>query len=328
MNREHCADRRLEAAEQKQSQVVVGLDPRISELPEQLLQEAVEEHGRTAAAAASAILRFNRDVLDAVCGAAVAVKPQIAFYERFGCEGLRAYAQTIREAHTRGLLVIADVKRNDIGSTAEAYAEAHLSGPAAGNWQGAGEFRADALTVNPLFGSDGVRPFLKRAERSGCGVFALVRTSNPSSKEIQDLPCGGRPLYERIGALVEQWGRPYVGSSRYSLLGAVAGATFPEELAALRRIMPHSLFLIPGFGAQGGGVRDVLGAFDRHGRGAVVSSSRDIIYAFRRGPYAEEFGLERWQEAVRSAAERMRQQIWRATHGGGADQGRNSSMSA
>jgi len=254
-------------------------------------------------------------VIQAVAPAAVAVKLQVAFYERFGLEGMRAYAQTIREARAAGLIVIGDVKRGDIGSTAEAYAMAHLPGPQEAAWEGEEQFHVDAVTVNPLLGSDGVLPFVERAARSGCGVFALVKTSNPSSSELQHLECSGRPLYERLGELVERWGLPHVGRRGYSVLGAVVGATFPAELERLRGVAPHAPFLVPGYGAQGAGVREALPAFDTAGLGAIVSSSRGIIYAYERSPYVEQFGRADWQEAVRAAAECMRRGLWLATHG-------------
>jgi orotidine-5'-phosphate decarboxylase len=306
----HFADRLVEATERKQSQVVVGLDPRMDMMP----PEIVDGTDRTPCAAAAAILRFNERIIDAVAEVAVAVKVQIAFYERFGSEGLRAYAQTIRAARERHLLVIGDVKRNDIGSTAQAYADAHLPSTESSEWEVSGDFQADAITINPLFGSDGVEPFVVRAQQSGSGLFALVKTSNPSSGEIQDLQCPDQPVYERIGALVEEWGNGLRGDSGYSLLGAVVGATYPEELQTLRHLMPHAIFLVPGFGAQGGGVDEVVGAFDSEGHGAVVNSSRGIIYAFRRKPGCETHGSENWDMAARDAAETMRRQIWQATH--------------
>jgi len=309
MSTEHFADRLAAQIERKQSQVVVGLDPRLDLMPPELVAEAGCDSGE----AAAAVLRFNRAVIDAVCDAAVAVKCQIAFYERLGCAGLEAYAQTLEYARDRGLIVIGDVKRGDIGSTAQAYAEAHIPPPEATGLGGAPDFRCDAVTVNPLFGSDGMGPFIERAAAAGCGVFALVKTSNPSSAQIQDLDCGGVPLYERIGALVEGWGEPHRGRCGYSLLGAVVGATFPEVIARLRGLMPHTVFLVPGFGAQGGGAGDVAAAFDSAGMGALVSSSRGIIYAYRRPPYDEEYGPAKWLEAVRVAAERMREEVWTAT---------------
>ena len=311
---EHFADRLFRVMADKTTQVVVGLDPRVELLPESLVAEAIREHGRTPAGAAAAIVRFNRGVLDAVCEAVAGVKCQIAFYERFGCEGLRAYAETVRLARERGLIVIGDVKRNDIGTTAGAYADGHLPAGEAAEWEPADDFHVDAITINPLFGSDGVAPFIERAAGAGCGLFALVKTSNPSSAEVQDLDCGGVPFYERLGAAVERWGEANRGVCGYSLLGAVVGATFPEELRRLRGLMSHTVFLVPGFGAQGGTARDVAQAFDREGRGAVVNSSRGVIYAFRRRDHFERFGTSNWEAAVAGAAQQARDEIWAATH--------------
>jgi orotidine-5'-phosphate decarboxylase len=297
----------------KSSQVIVGLDPVLERLPEDVAGPALAWHGRTPIGAAEAIIAFNRAVIDAVAEHAVGVKLQIAFFERFGLEGMRAYADAIRYARGKGLIVIGDVKRGDIAGTAAAYAAAHL-GATSPEALSADDFVADAVTVNPYLGSDGVRPFIEAAAANGRGLFVLVKTSNPSSAEAQDLDCGGAPLYERIGALVAEWGEPYRGRSGYSLVGAVVGATFPTQLVALRRLMPHSPFLVPGFGAQGAGVDDVIGAFDSQGLGAVVSSSRGIIYACESPPYRETYGASRWCEAVRAAACDMRRQLWQATH--------------
>ena len=293
----------------KRSQVAVGLDPQVERFPEPVLAEAVRAEGHTPAAAGRAIFHFNQAVIDAVREHAVAVKCQIAFYEKWGVEGLRAYSDTIAYAREKGLIVIGDVKRNDIGSTAEAYASAHLGPSGDGPWRGSEDFAADAVTVNVYLGYDGVAPFLERAAASGRGVFALVKTSNPSSGDIQDRPSGGRLLYERIGELVEKWGEPYRGRFGYSVLGAVVGATYPETLRELRGAMPHTFFLVPGFGAQGAGVEDVRGAFDAQGGGAVVSASRSIIYA-----YKGEAAGGRWQEAVKAAARQMQTSLWDATH--------------
>jgi len=303
------ADALIEAVRRKQSQVVVGLDPRLERLPAELQPSADDR--ASPAAAAGAIVAFNRAVLDAVAGHAVAVKPQVAFYEQWGCEGMRAYADSLRYARERGLLTIGDVKRSDIASTAEAYAAAHLGSP---DISAAPDFVADAVTVNPYLGSDGVQPFLAAAAAQGRGVFVLVKTSNPSSAELQDLDCGGMPLYECVAGLVAQWGEAWRGENGYSLLGAVVGATYPGELGRLRAQMPHAPLLVPGFGAQGGGVEDVLGAFDERGEGAIVNSSRGIIFAWQREPYASSHGEERWRDAVRAAAGDMQERLWRATH--------------
>jgi orotidine-5'-phosphate decarboxylase len=293
----HFADRLMAEVARKRSQVVVGIDPRAGQLPPELAGMALAE----------AFVAFARGVIEAVAEHAAAVKPQVAFYEALGCEGMRAYAETIRVARAAGLLVIGDVKRSDIASTAAAYAAAHVGAED-------GDFVADAATVNPYLGADGVRPFLDAAAKCGRGVFALVKTSNPSSADIQDLDCGGRPLYERVAELVEAWGEPLRGESGYSSLGAVVGATYPQELARLRGLMPHTPFLVPGFGAQGGGVEEVKAAFDADGLGAVVNSSRGIIYAYEREPYRSRFGAGRWREAVWAAAEEMKEELWTAMH--------------
>ncbi|MFO8008118.1 MAG: orotidine-5'-phosphate decarboxylase [Candidatus Brocadiia bacterium] len=313
MKERHFADRLMAEIERKRSQVVVGLDPRVDRLPAEVREPAYRDHGETASGAAEAMVAFNRAVVQAVAEHAVAVKPQVAFYERFGVEGMRAYAATVRAAREAGLIVIADVKRNDIASTAAAYAAAHLGGAGEGVPH-SDDFVVDALTVNPYLGSDGVEPFLQAAAQHGGGIFALVKTSNPSSADIQDVDCGGGPLYARVAQLVEQWGAAHRGASGYSLLGAVVGATYPEELLALRQAMPHAPLLVPGFGAQGGGVADVVGAFDEDGLGAVVNSSRGIIFAWQRAPYESEYGEARWRDAVGAAAADMRRSLWDATH--------------
>ncbi|MBS3764094.1 MAG: orotidine-5'-phosphate decarboxylase, partial [Planctomycetes bacterium] len=309
------ADRLVVASRAKRSQVVVGLDPRPEMMPSALMEEAVENRGRTAEAVGLAFGRFNLGIIEAVRDHAVAVKPQIAFYERFGRAGLNAYVQTLEAARESGLLVIGDVKRNDIGSTAAAYARGHLFGEEEGEgWLGGLDFRVDAITINPLFGYDGVSPFLERAAEGGGGIFALVKTSNPSSTELQDLETPEGLVYEKLADYVAEWGKPYCGENGYSLLGAVVGATFPEELESLRTRMPRTIFLVPGFGAQGGGVSDVVGAFDEEGDGAVVNSSRGIIYAFRREPYSEKYGPAQWAQAAGEACREMKEQIWEATH--------------
>jgi len=300
--RQHFADRLMAQVRRKRSQVVVGLDPRPERLPRELKPQTSD-----AEATARAVLAFNREVMAAVAGEAVAVKPQIAFYERLGCAGVRAYAETVREARERGLIVIADVKRGDISSTAAAYAEAHLGEDS--------DLSADAVTLNPYMGSDSVGPFIEVAERTGKGVFVLVKTSNPSAAEVQDLDCAGRPLHERVAELVARWGEGLCGQSGYSSVGAVVGATFRQELGRLRELMPRTPFLVPGYGAQGAGVEDVVPAFDSAGLGALVNSSRGIIFSWEAEPYRSRYGEERWREALRGAAADMRRALWTATHG-------------
>jgi orotidine-5'-phosphate decarboxylase len=310
MAQANFADVLMDRIRQRKSQLVVGLDPRVDRLPAGLRPRQARS---SAAAAAHAMAAFNRAVLDAVAEHAAAVKCQVAFYEQYGCEGMHAYSETVQYARDRGVIVIGDTKRNDIASTAAAYATAHL-GTADGSPAPSLDFIVDAVTVNAYLGSDGVMPFVEAAAANGRGVFALVKTSNPSSVEVQDLDAGGEPLYRRVAALVEGWGRAYRGRSGYSLLGAVVGATFPGELALLRELMPTAPFLVPGVGAQGGRVQDVAAAFDEDGLGAVVNSSRDIIFAWERAPYDERYGEARWQEAVGAAAADLREQLWQATH--------------
>jgi len=293
------ADRLLVTVEAQRSHVVVGLDPDYSLFPRQLRTLSPNEAGDPVALAERFEV-FLRGILEAVAGIAVAVKPQLAYFEALGAPGYRLYEQMVAEAQDRGLLVIADAKRGDIGSTAEAYARAHLD--VAG---------ADAVTVNPWFGTDGVEPFLRRAREAGRGLFVLVKTSNPGSAEIQDLSLGdGAPVYEHVARLVDTWGAGAVGECGYSSVGAVVGATHPAQAAALRAAHPGVLFLVPGYGAQGAGAAQLSGVFDSNGTGAVVSSSRAILYAHRsRGGD--------WQAAARDEAEDMRRALWASARGGG-----------
>jgi orotidine-5'-phosphate decarboxylase len=214
------------------------------------------------------------------------VKPQLAFYERYGLAGMQAYAQTVRYAHDAGLLVIADGKRNDIGPTAVGYAEAFLGPIQLFEQIVPGDFEVDALTVNAFLGSEGITPFIDQAQQHGRGLFVLVKTSNASSSELQDLAVAGRPLYEHLGQLVEAWGATSRGHYGYSAVGAVVGATYPQQARALRSLMPHTIFLVPGYGAQGATAADVVGCFDVHGYGAIINASRSILFAFRTPTYA------------------------------------------
>lgn len=283
---DHFADRLWAAIERKGNAVVVGLDPRLESLPDELVTTCQAAHGATTHAAAEALWQFNRAIIDAVHDLVPAVKPQLAFYERYGVEGLRAFTRTVRYARDAGLLVIADAKRNDIGPTAVGYAEAFLSPARVFEHTVPGDFEADALTVNAFLGSDGVQPFIDQAQRHGRGLFVLVKTSNASSGELQDLPVDGRPLYEHLAQLVETWGAASRGHCGYSAVGAVVGATYPEQARRLRRLMPHSLFLVPGYGTQGATAADVVDCFDARGYGAIINASRSILFAFRTPAYA------------------------------------------
>jgi len=291
----HFADRVVEAVETKHSCVVVGLDPRPEQLPAEfgLATADPEDFERIA----EAVLAFNRRIIEAVAPVAVAAKPQAAFYERLGWAGTRCLAATIEAAKQAGMLVIADVKRSDIGSTAEAYATAYFE-----------TFGADAVTVNPYLGWDGVAPFARYCAEDR-GAFVLVKTTNPSSGEIQDWPGGGRALWARVADLVREWGGGCRGARGYSSLGAVVGATYPDVAGHLRRALPGTWFLVPGYGAQGADAEACRVCFDAAGLGALVNSSRGIIHAYRAARWRQKFGEGRWIEAVRAAAEAMRRSL-------------------
>jgi orotidine-5'-phosphate decarboxylase len=301
---EHFADRLEAAIARTGTTVVVGLDPRLDSLPAALLATCRAQYGATSRAAAEALWQFNRAIIDAVYDLVPVVKPQVAFYQRYGVDGMRALVQTIEYAHQGGLLVIADAKCNDIGSTAEAYAEAFLGQE--------GDFSADALTVNAYLGSDGIQPFAACARDYGKGLFIVVKTSNPSAGELQDLRLDGRPLYEHLGTMVAAWGEPHCGTCGYSAIGAVVGATYPEQARRLRALMPQTLFLVPGYGAQGATAKDVVGCFDSQGRGALVSASRSIIFAYRQPTYAAQYGADAFAAAARAATQQMIEEIQQA----------------
>ena len=290
----HFADRLCDAVEAKRSCVVVGLDPR----PEQLPPELRPAPDAEAELVAERFRFFNRHIIEAVAPHAVAVKPQIAFYEPYGPAGLSAYLDSVAFARENGLLVIGDIKRGDIGSTAAAYARAHL-----------GPDGADAVTVNPYLGSDSLKPFIEAARSNGRGLFVLVKTSNPSAAELQDLEVDGEPLYLRVGRLVGKLGAEDIGASGYSLAGAVVGATQADSAARIREVMPHAVFLVPGFGAQGGKAAHCAPAFHPNGLGAVVNSSRGIIFAYDREPWNARFGPDRWREAAVAAVVKMKQDL-------------------
>lgn len=305
--------------------IVVGLDPMMKFIPEHIVKRAFDEFGETLEGAAEAIWQFNKGLVDNIHDLIPAVKPQIAMYEQFGIEGLKAYKRTIDYCREKGLIVIGDIKRGDIGSTSEAYAVGHLGKVQVGSKFYYG-FDEDFATVNPYLGSDGVKPFIDVCKQEKKGVFILVKTSNPSSGEFQDrLVRGGigagapgdgqaqaldRPLYEIVGEKVAEWGEDHMGDS-YSYVGAVVGATYPEVGKTLRRLMPKTFILVPGYGAQGGKGADLAHFFDKDGLGAIVNSSRGIIAAYQQEKYAA-FGAEHFGEAARAAVEDMRDDIAQA----------------
>ena len=287
---------------QKNAPVVVGLDPMLSYVPEQIQSAAFEEFGETLEGAAEAIWQFNKGIVDAVYDLIPAVKPQIAMYEQFGIPGLAAFKRTVDYCHEKDLIVIGDVKRGDIGSTSAAYAAGHLGRVKVGTKEYAG-FDEDFATVNPYLGTDGVKPFIDVCREEKKGIFVLVKTSNPSSGEFQDRVIDGRPLYEWVGEKVAEWGESYMGED-YSYVGAVVGATYPEMGKVLRKIMPKSFILVPGYGAQGGKGADLVHFFNKDGLGAIVNSSRGIIAAYKQEAYAR-FGEENFADASRAAVEDM-----------------------
>ena len=283
--------------------IVVGLDPMLSYVPEHIQKKAFAEYGETLEGAAEAIWQFNKEIVDKTYDLIPAVKPQIAMYEQFGIEGLKAYKKTVDYCKSKDLVVIGDIKRGDIGSTSAAYAVGHLGKVQVGSKTYAG-FDEDFATVNPYLGSDGVKPFIEVCKQEKKGLFILVKTSNPSSGEFQDQKIDGKPLYELVGEKVAQWGENHMGESGYSYIGAVVGATYPEQGEILRKVMPKSFILVPGYGAQGGKGKDLVHFFNEDGLGAIVNSSRGIIAAYKQEAYAK-FGPENFGDASRAAVEAM-----------------------
>ncbi|MDX6467249.1 MAG: orotidine-5-phosphate decarboxylase [Gaiellaceae bacterium] len=284
----HFADRLAEAVERKGSQLVVGLDPVLAQLPEELRGEG----------AAAAFERFCCGIVDAVAASAVAVKPQSAFFEALGADGVRAFERVCDYARAAGLLVIADVKRGDIGSTSAAYAEAFV------RRRGDAPPLADCMTVSPYLGGDSIAPFLDACRDDGAGLFCLVKTSNPGGADVQDATLAdGRPLWQHVAGLVDAWGSDLVGDRGLSAVGAVVGATYPREVAEARRLLPRAVLLLPGIGAQGGSPADLAAAFENGAAGALVSASRSVIYAYRAtgGDY---------RAAAAAEAERLAREVW------------------
>ena len=282
--------------------IVVGLDPMLKYIPEHIQKKAFAEFGETLEGAAEAIWQFNKEIVDKTYDLIPAVKPQIAMYEQFGIPGLVAFKKTVDYCKSKGLVVIGDIKRGDIGSTSSAYAVGHIGKVQVGSKTYA-PFDEDFVTVNPYLGSDGVNPFIDVCKEEKKGLFILVKTSNPSSVEFQDQMIDGRPLYELVGEKVAQWGEDCMGDE-YSYIGAVVGATYPEMGKVLRKVMPKSYILVPGYGAQGGKGKDLVHFFNEDGLGAIVNSSRGIIAAYKQEKYAN-YGEEAFADASRAAVEDM-----------------------
>lgn len=296
----------VEKIKKLEAPIVVGLDPMLSYLPKFLLDQAIEQQGETLEAAAEAIWQYNKGIIDATYDLIPAVKPQIAMYEQFGVPGIAAFHRTVEYCKEKGLVVIGDIKRGDIGSTSEAYALGHLGQVQVGNTMLRG-FQEDFVTVNPYLGSDGVKPFIDVCKNENKGIFVLVKTSNPSSGEFQDQEINERTLYEMVGQRVAQWGKQHMGDE-YSYVGAVVGATYPKMAKVLREMMPKTYFLVPGYGAQGGTAKDLKPSFNEDGLGAIVNSSRGIIAAYTLPKY-KKYKETGYADAARAAVIHMKRDI-------------------
>lgn len=296
-------DRLIEKIVEMQNPTVAGLDPKLAYIPDFIKEEAYAKYGKTLEGAAEALLVYNKALIDALYDIVPAVKPQAAYYEMYGWQGVKALAETIAYAKSKGMFVITDGKRNDIGTTMEAYATAHL-GLTDIEGESVTAFGADALTVNGYLGSDGINPVINVSKNMDTGMFVLVKTSNPSSGELQNLNLeSDETIYLHMGNLCEQWGSELMGNYGYSGVGAVVGATYPKQLTELRKALPHTFFLVPGYGAQGGTADDIAGAFDSNGLGAIVNSSRGIMCAWQK---EENCKPEDFAQAARREAEKMK----------------------
>ena len=307
-NIENFADRLIATIRNKNSCVVIGLDPHFKLIPDTVKQQFLTIHKYRLEYAARVILDFNIQVIDLIAPLVGIVKPQVAFYELYGWWGMWAYAETIKYAQKKGLIVIGDVKRGDVPSTAEAYAEAHIGEVNIDNVIET-PFFADAITVNPFLGTDSLLPFIQTAKKHNKGIFILVKTSNPSSGEFQDLVCGERKLHEIIAEKTREWGRDLIGRQGYSAIGAVVGATFSQEASILREIMPIAYFLVPGYGAQGAKTKDIQYCFNSDGLGAIINASRSILYAYNISPWKEKYGINAWKDATLMAVIKMNEEL-------------------
>lgn len=300
----------IDAIKEKDNPTVVGLDPKLDLIPQFIKEKAFKEHGANLKGAAQAIIEFNKGLIDALYDIVPAVKPQLAYYEMYGIEGLMAFEQTVKYAKEKGMIVIADGKRNDIGTTAESYSAGFLGKTRISEDVLQPVFDVDALTVNPYLGVDGIKPFIDDCKKYQKGIFVLVKTSNKSSGQLQDiLTDKGKSIYEVVAELVEEWGRNLRGKYGYSSVGAVVGATYPNQAKILRKEMKHAYILVPGYGAQGGTARDVAHSFDGEGLGAIVNASRSIMCAYMSDNWKDQYSVEKYADASRAEAIRMRDDI-------------------
>lgn len=302
-------DRLINKIQELDNPTVAGLDPKLEYIPAYIREKAFREYGAGLKGASEAIVLFNKKLIDALYDIVPAVKPQLAYYEAYGADGIEAFIQTCRYASSKGLLVIADGKRNDIGKTAQAYSSAYLGKTATEDGKAA-VFDVDALTVNPYLGYDGVKPFIDDCEKNKKGIFILVKTSNESSGQLQDLvTSGGKRIYEVVAQLVDEWGKGIKGASGYSAVGAVVGATYPEQAKILRRIMTKAYILVPGYGAQGGTAKDAVNCFNSDGLGAIINASRSIMCAWKSERWSLSYCEDSFEYAARAEAIRMRDEI-------------------
>lgn len=307
-SRENFTDQLITAIRKKNSCVVVGLDPYFTLIPDTIKQKFSPLSKESLEYTSRVILEFNIQVIDLIAPFVNIIKPQIAFYELYGWRGIRTYTETIRYAKQKGLIVIGDVKRSDVPSTAEAYANAHI-GDVRIDHVTEIPFGADAITVNPYLGTDSLLPFIQTAQKHKKGIFVLVKTSNPDSGEFQDLLCGKKKLHEIVAEKTHAWGNDSIGKQGYSAVGAVVGATYPHELSILRRIMPAAYFLVPGYGTQGATAKDIGYCFNRDGLGAIINASRSILYAYAVSPWKEKYGMQSWKDATQAALMKMNEDI-------------------
>ena len=292
-------DRLIEKIIEMKNPTVVGLDPRLEYIPEFVKKPYFEADGQTLKSASKAIFKFNQMIIDEICDVVPAIKPQAAYYEMYGYQGMKTLVKTIQYAQIKGMFVMTDGKRNDIGATMEAYTSAHLGEVKVGE-NTFEPFGADALTVNGYIGTDGIEPLLKVCKEKDKGIFVLVKTSNKSSGELQDRLIDGVPVYAIMGDMCENWGKDQIGRYGYSSVGAVVGATYPQQLTELRQRLPHTMFLVPGYGAQGGGAEGLKGAFDERGLGAIVNSSRAVMCAYKKeGCDERDFAKAARREVIR-----------------------------
>lgn len=292
-------DRLIEKIIEMKNPTVVGLDPRLEYIPKFVKKPYFEADGQTLKSASKAIFKFNQMIIDEICDVVPAIKPQAAYYEMYGYQGMKTLVKTIQYAQIKGMFVMTDGKRNDIGATMEAYTSAHLGEVKVGE-NTFEPFGADALTVNGYLGTDGIEPLLKVCKEKDKGIFVLVKTSNKSSGELQDRLIDGVPVYAIMGDMCENWGKDQIGRYGYSSVGAVVGATYPQQLTELRQRLPHTMFLVPGYGAQGGGAEGLKGAFDERGLGAIVNSSRAVMCAYKKeGCDERDFAKAARREVIR-----------------------------